>query len=308
MSKSCPCGKKRSGCFIQCYNENCEVGWWHAVCCGFNKDVSKKQLDAIGHWTCPCCVIDEVQIPGYKLNSSASQHEVISKLDENLNQLRSEIADLKKVKDEFANMGKDHKEVQLKWSDIAAKAPCSDEKFASTIARCVVDHSHQVQSERESRENNVIMFNANEPDSSDASVRKQHDQNLFDKICSHVLDKTLPVKNIIRIGKRQESVPTDNEERDDNTTPEKPRPIKVCFSNNFDKRKFLSSLHKLDDASPDLKQISVKHDLSTEERQRSKELFSEARRRNETESPADFLYKVRGPPHAMKIVKVYKKH
>ena len=84
--------------------------------------------------------------------------------------------------------------------------------------------------------------------------------------------------------------------------------MKVCFTSNFDKRKFLSSLHKLDDASRDLKQVSVKHDFSPDERQRSKELFAEAQAKNQAENPADFLYKVRGPPHALKIVKVYKKH
>ena len=77
--------------------------------------------------------------------------------------------------------------------------------------------------------------------------------------------------------------------------------------NNFDKRKFLSSLHKLENASADLKKLSVKHDFSADESQYSKELFDEAQRKNDADPTADFLYKVRGPPHALRIVKVYKK-
>ena len=46
--------------------------------------------------------------------------------------------------------------------------------------------------------------------------------------------------------------------------------------------------------------------MSPDERKVSKELLTEAYNKNQTEAPAGFLYKVRGPPHAMKIVKIYR--
>ena len=51
--------------------------------------------------------------------------------------------------------------------------------------------------------------------------------------------------------------------------------------------------------------IKIQHDLTVEERKITKDLLSEAYNKNQTESPVDFLYKVRGPPHALKVVKVF---
>lgn len=304
MSK-CPCGKRKSVLQIQCSNGDCEVGWWHATCAGFNKDLSKKQLDAIQPWKCPCCVFNIINLPGYKI--AASSNKASTELDESINELKQEISNLKQVKDELAAIGNKQKEAQVKWSDIAAKIPSSDTNFASNIAKQVVDHSNKVKSDRESRENNVIIFNADESTSGEAVSRKQHDQQVFNNICNHVLEQTLPVKNILRLGKRQEAVPANSDNKTAEQAPPTPRPIKVCFNNNFDKRKFLANLYKLDDATTDLKKISVKHDLSPDERQQSKELFTEAQRKNDTEKPVDFLYKVRGPPHSLRIVKVYRR-
>ena len=47
--------------------------------------------------------------------------------------------------------------------------------------------------------------------------------------------------------------------------------------------------------------IKIQHDLTVEERKITKDLLSEAYNKNQTESPVDFLYKVRGPPHALKV-------
>ena len=70
----------------------------------------------------------------------------------------------------------------------------------------------------------------------------------------------------------------------------KHRPIKVCFVNAFDKRKFLSSLHELNNAPSHMKNLSVKHDLSADERQKTKDLLAQAHKKNQDESPQDFLY------------------
>ena len=79
----------------------------------------------------------------------------------------------------------------------------------------MVNHTNQVQTDREVRENNVIIFNAAESTSSEVTVRKKDDQKLFKKLCSHVLDKPLPVKNILRIGKKQQSNTDENVSSDD---------------------------------------------------------------------------------------------
>lgn len=298
MSNKCPCGKKKSGLFLQCFNEACEVGWWHAVCCGFNKDVTKKQLEALGHWTCPVCVIDVIQIPGYKFNTTSCD-DLVSKFDSQLDNLKNEIADLKVVKEELSNVSKDQNEAKKLWSDIVGSNVSNTESFASTVAKEVIDQSAKAISDRESRENNIIIFNADESTSDQASERKKHDQDIFDNVCKFVNDSIISVKSITRVGK---SIMNDDESE---PAVKKIRPMKVCFSNSFDKRKFFSCLSKLREAPAELKKVRIQHDLTPQERQKTKELLSKAYEKNQSEAPVDFLYKVRGPPHAIKIVKVY---
>ena len=284
MSNKCPCGKKKSGLFIHCFNAECEVGWWHTACCGFNKDITKKQLDSIGHWNCPCCVITAIQIPGYNLYNS---NTLVSKMEEQIDNLKCEIADLKDVKQSLADIGKEQTKTKELWSDIVGNISNDKNSFASTLAREVVDHSAKVVSDRESRENNVIIFNAKECGSEEASERQQHDQNIFDGICNVTMSSRVPVGKISRIGKRPSKrtavepeavVETEGDAEiiSQNQVGMKPRPIKVCFSNSFDKRKFLASLSKLKEAPADFKNVRVQHDLSPEERKKTKDLLAEA--------------------------------
>ena len=83
--------------------------------------------------------------------------------------------------------------------------------------------------------------------------------------------------------------------------------MKVCFNTVFDKRKFLSNLYHLKQATDPFKKVQVNHDLTVEDRNLTKQLLKEAYDKNQSENPADFLYKVRGPPGAIKVVKVYKR-
>ena len=72
-----------------------------------------------------------------------------------------------------------------------------------------------------------------------------------------------------------------------------------------DKRKFLANLSKLKGASDELKAMRVQHDLSPDERETTKNLLAEAYKTNQNEKPNILWYKVRGPPHAQWIVKIF---
>ena len=287
MSK-CPCGKKKSGVSIL----NCEAGWWHAVCASFNKDVTKKQLESLGQWRCPVCVISVIQIPGYNLNS---KNQLTLKMEEQLDELKSQIADLKKVKETFAKICREQTDTKQLWSDIVGNIPNGKASFASTVAKEVADYSAKAVQDRKSRENNAIIFNAKESDDETASERQHHDQQIFDDVCNWVNDVTLPVGKVSRIGSKKDnkviSVVTDadivNAQCNDDG-PVKPRPMKVCFSSVADKRKFLSSLSKLRNAPSDIKNLRIQHDLSPDERKQTKALLAEAYKKNREESPADF--------------------
>ena len=110
----------------------------------------------------------------------------------------------------------------------------------------------------------------------------------------------IQTSKIVRIGKIKQP-------ENENDEAPKPRPMKICFNTVFDKRKFLSNLYHLRNAADLFKSVQVNHDLTEEDWNLTKQLLKEAHDKNETEEPATFLYKVRGPPGAIKIVKVYQR-
>ena len=68
----------------------------------------------------------------------------------------------------------------------------------------------------------------------------------------------------------------------------------------------MSSLYRLKTAKKKLKSIQVQHDLSLLERERLDVLIEEAKLLNVEAKNENFVYKVRGPPSALQIVKVFK--
>ena len=85
------------------------------------------------------------------------------------------------------------------------------------------------------------------------------------------------------------------------------RPLKVSFHQSFDKRKFLSSLYKLKSDSK-FDEIRVSHDMCEADRAENGRLLQEAYQRNQKIKNAGYKWKVRGPPWALRIVKVFAKN
>ena len=133
-TKHCPCGKKKPGLYIHCFNKDCQVGWWHIVCCGFNKDITKKQIDSLGYWTCPCCVMRNIKAPA-SADHCAPCNTLVSKMDEQLNALKEEIADLKILKQGFADLNKEQANQKHSWPDILGNIPKGSTSRASLLGK-----------------------------------------------------------------------------------------------------------------------------------------------------------------------------
>ena len=176
--------------------------------------------------------------------------------------------------------------------------------LASTLAKEIVGASNKIIQEKENREKNIILFNVPESFSDVGIDRKKYDEDKFRSLCEHVVEKPVPVDKIYRLGKKADTQGNDRE-IDDQQNNGKKRPVKVCFKSVFDKRVFLSNLYKLKNSEFD--EINVRHDLTEDERKTTKKLLTEASNRNESEKPEGFLYRVRGPPYAQRIVKIYLK-
>ena len=69
----------------------------------------------------------------------------------------------------------------------------------------------------------------------------------------------------------------------------------------------MKNLYKLKGAAPPLDQISVKHDMTKQEREQEKILQSEARLKNEENEDPKFKFKVIGLPWERRLSKVKKR-
>ena len=75
----------------------------------------------------------------------------------------------------------------------------------------------------------------------------------------------------------------------------------------WDKRKFFAKLYKLKQDDK-FEHITVAHDMCKIDRLENKRLIIEPYSRNHKEQPTDLKYKARGPPWALKIVRVVSKN
>lgn len=142
--------------------------------------------------------------------------------------------------------------------------------------------------EREAREKNIIIFNGPEENEDDSN----QDHIFFKSICNSVMGCHVDNVKITRLNTKK---------------PVKSRPIKVSFAEGWDKRKFMASLSKLPQF-PSLKNVRVAHDMCMEDRQKNKELLKEAYEQNQKDPSAGFKWKVRVPPWAMRIQRIFSKN
>ena len=183
------------------------------------------------------------------------------------------------------------------------------ETMASKLAKEVVNEVNMTSFDRSQREKNVMIFNLKETE--------VDDQVSIKKLFQHVGVKEETSMKFFRIGKKttEDSVTEEvtkskdadvegAEVQEGTKKNEKIRPIKLVFKGVAEKRKFLSLLYKLESASEELKCISVQHDLSVSERDQLKILLAKAKELNKQRTSKEFVYKVRGPPFAFKIVKL----
>ena len=118
-------------------------------------------------------------------------------------------------------------------------------------------------SENESRLANIIVYRAPEQDSKDAEVRTKKDAKIVTDLLNAIEVDAKPCK-IFRVGRFDESKTGS-------------RPHKVCFENQATTKLVMENTNKLQNASEDLKQLSVCYDLSEEERITVKTLVEQAK-------------------------------
>lgn len=308
---------------IQC--DVCDV-WWHAVCAGLVSNLCEslgknQQL----HWYCAKCnsgvgkLIEEVMRTNERLDIvedcvrkvddklekmkegfSTQIDKVMSEVSKNKterlkeNEIRQLIQEeLKKFEDKVVNKVI---ETEPKWSDLIAKKV--DSRFneinvdIDLVQKSVNETKEKIQDNEDKlkRINNIIMYNVEESKSDSAPVRNNDDM----QFCGQVMEKVLKVGyeegdivKVVRLGRFEGT---------------KKRPLLIQFSNAHVKNVVMENVTKLGSAKDKFAGVTISHDMTIKEREQCRELVEEAKNKEKGET-GNYVYRVRGLPGQMKIVR-----
>jgi hypothetical protein len=172
---------------------------------------------------------------------------------------------------------------------------------------------------RKSRENNIVIYGIKEVESEISSVRRNKDIDTAKdilKLCKvKATDDT--VSRTSRLGKfnkpteettttETQQNPTHFEENSasgkEQTSSSPGRPLLVVFSSLETKLELFRSVSKLRLAEG-YQDVRIKNDLTWTEREQEKKLRLEAKAKQD-QSSGDFLFRVKGPPWARRVVRI----
>ena len=150
--------------------------------------------------------------------------------------------------------------------------------------------------DKESRANNVILYRVDECESREE--RSKHDKQFCIQLFNDNLEvdvKESDFKSVFRIGKFQPGASSSV------------RPILVQFNDKTIKNQIMQSLSKLKNCEEKFKKVSITHDMTKAERAECKSLVETAKQNQTAEQSGEYIYRVRGHPGQMKIIKIKKK-
>lgn len=154
--------------------------------------------------------------------------------------------------------------------------------------------------DRENRRNNIVIYRLHESDTNSTEDRKKHDtETCLDLICNTLEVDCHPeeIKQVTRLGQR-------NRETTDRSTTS--RPVLIEFRSYTTKNQVMESLYKLKNANEHFRQISVTHDMTKIERSEIQKKVEEAKQK-EMEETGEFIWRVRGVPGSLKLVRLRKR-
>lgn len=153
--------------------------------------------------------------------------------------------------------------------------------------------------ERKSRERNIVLFGIKEYNAENREERQQKDQEAVKDVFKSCRVRTAADSfvRVTRLGKINRS-----EEAEESGRPG--RPILVTLQSmelKISLFRKISALHQTDK----FKNVRVANDLTRTEREKEKELYEEAKEK-QRKSSGEYIFKVRGPPWARRVVRIHK--
>jgi hypothetical protein len=162
-----------------------------------------------------------------------------------------------------------------------------------TISKLVSDAKHQAEEEidRESRLRNIIIYKMEECVSPNYEERAKQDKTAVCHLLSSLVGDDFDEREVIkmyRLGRRNEDV-------------NKPRPLMVQLESKMTKNLIMNSLYKLKNLA--FKGLVISHDMTLNERDQCKILVKEAKDKEVADTSGEWIYRVRGLPGQMKVVR-----
>jgi len=307
---------------IQC--EICEV-WWHPACAGIESEIceslgNNQQL----HWYCLKCnssvgkmllelkkvqdrmdsvegcvrMMDE-KMNKFTVDVTKKLNTVLAEVNQNMTERMKEFEVKNLIAEEIKKIEDKVCDTTPKWTEIVTKEV--DSRFTGisvdidSVQKSVTETKEKIieNEDKLRRMNNIIIYNVAESDSVSTPDRSKDDM----KSCGSLMEKVLKVGyedgdivKVMRLGKYDDKIK---------------RPLLVEFSNGHVKNVVMSNVTNLRLASGEFKGVTISHDMTVKEREQCKLLVQEAKKKQDEET-GNFIYRVRGLPGQMKVVRLRK--
>ena len=138
--------------------------------------------------------------------------------------------------------------------------------------------------EQEDRAYNVLIFNAKESGDADRKKRITHDTELIEGLLTVMKVQPIPnIEKVVRLGKKQEN---------------NARPLRFRVKTLEEKAEIMANLYKLGDADTQYKEMTVRHNLTPDQREELREVVKKAKEQTEKARAENqpFLFRVRCMP------------
>jgi hypothetical protein len=269
-------------------------------------------MDGVGELCKNCCRIDKLEerieeqdkrmeemlkkiegLMGVKKTKDANEKQRKKEEQMRLDKMEEEINELK-----GDNSGDNSKEKEAEWTTIVKKTMDKELKTVNDKMKQVEEKIKETADEerrREERINNIVIHRLEESQEETGEKRMTDDKTTVLELLRDVVKVSCEGKDIrkmFRMGKTNESG--------------KARPLLVEFREKATKNEVMESLGKLRASEDKYRRISVAHDMTEGERERCRSLVKESKEKQSKEESGEWIYKVKGWPGSMKIVKIKK--
>ena len=319
----------------------CEICgiWYHCRCQGISDPLYKamSQFSTDLHWFCKVCkagaekllaIVTKMQMKVERLEEEIMRlkNDITTEITKITTKQQSELEqsvkaigdDLKKLSNRVEQCEKKieadgqvlHGNLNLKLTDFEKKLEDIEKKdtpqwsdIVSKQVQAVQDtfdktqHMINEQKSKEARVNNIIVYNM--PETVAATGTDRNDWMADERAeCLKLFNDSMNVtvgaddiKRMLRLGKSE---------------PGKSRPVLVECREKTTKNLIMELAPKLRYAASPFNRVVICHDMTVTERTECKRLVQEAKTQEAAEPSGEWIYRVRGPPGSMRIVKFRK--